>query len=140
MGFIVNTMSWEAEYNENEIVQDYTRVLSKIWDNLMPTTYPYVLEFKTNKAVEVHKRKRMGPYHMDERYIDYNCFVLIDDEPLKKMGWTKGKTISKEEADEAYGNLYFHDMRMHMVSLSRYAGIKFSQFDFGGHLDANVRD
>ena len=133
-------MSWDAEFSEEEVVRDYTKGLSKIWDNLMPQTYPHVLEFKTKKAVEVHKVKPMGPYHMNERYIHYDCFVLIDDGPLKKIGWTKGKTISKEEADEAYGSLYFHDMRMHMVDLSKYAGIKFSQFDFGGHLDANVKD
>ena len=46
-------MSWSEEYKESEIVEDHTRVLSKIWDNLMPTTYPHVLEFRTNKAVEV---------------------------------------------------------------------------------------
>ena len=39
-------MSWSEEYKESEIVEDHTRVLSKIWDNLMPTTYPYVLEFR----------------------------------------------------------------------------------------------
>jgi hypothetical protein len=134
-------MGWESDYKEEEIVEDHTRVLSKIWDNLIPSTYPYVLEFKTNKAVEVHVTKKMGPYHRSERFIDYDCYVLIDNEPLVKIGWEKGQPISKEMADEAYGENYFHYMRMKMVELSVYSGAKIkSSFDFGGHLDANVKD
>jgi len=133
-------MSWSEEYKESEIVKDHTKVLSKIWDNLMPTTYPHVLEFKTNKAVEVYKIKMMGPYHANERFIDYDCYVLIDKEPLVKIGWNGG-TISEEMTYEAYGELYFNDMRSKMVELSKYAGLKIkSSFDFGGSLDANVKD
>ena len=134
-------MGWESDYKKEEIVEDHTRVLSKIWDNLMPATYPYVLEFKTNKAVEVHMTKQMGPYHMTERFIDYDCYVLVDNEPLIKIGWEKGEPISKEMADKAYGEKYFYGMRMKMVELSVYSGARIkSSFDFGGHLDANVKD
>jgi hypothetical protein len=134
-------MSWSKEYKETEIVEDHTKVLSKIWDNLMPKTYPYVLEFRTNKAVEVNKINKIGPYHMNERFIDYDCYVLIDGKPLEKIGWNKGETISKKDADKAYGDLYFHDMRVKMVELSKYAALKInSSFDFGGNLDANVKD
>ena len=133
-------MSWSEDYKESEIVENHTKGLSKIWDNLMPSTYPYVLEFRTNKAIEVNKVKKMGPYHINERFVDYDCYVLIDDEPLKKIGWQKGETISKEDADKAYGQNYFHDMRVKMVELSKYAGLGIkSSFDFGGHLDANVK-
>ena len=133
-------MSWYSEYNESEVVEDHTKGLSKIWDNLMPATYPYVLEFRTNKAVEVHKITKMGPYHINEKFIDYDCYVLIDDEPLIKSGWNKGEVISKEDADKAYGHEYFHNMRVKMVELSKYAGLGIqSSFDFGGHLDANVK-
>ena len=134
-------MSWSEEYKESEIVEDHTRVLSKIWDNLMPTTYPYVLEFRTNKAVEVYKIKRMGPYHANERFIDYDCYVLIDKEPLVRIGWKGEGTISEPMAKAAYGEHYFHDMRNKMVELSKYAGLKIvSSFDFGGKLDAHVND
>ena len=134
-------MSWYAEYKESEIVDDHTKGLSKIWDNLMPETYPYVLEFKTNKAIEVNKINKMGPYHINEKFIDYDCYVLVDNKPLIEIGWTKGETISKEDADKAYGDNYFHDMRIKMVELSKYAGLGIkSSFDFGGHLDANVKD
>ena len=107
----------------------------------MPETYPYVLEFKTNKAIEVNKINKMGPYHINEKFIDYDCYVLVDNKPLIEIGWTKGETISKEDADKAYGDNYFHDMRIKMVELSKYAGLGIkSSFDFGGHLDANVKD
>jgi hypothetical protein len=33
-------MGWESDYKEEEIVEDHTRVLSKIWDNLMPSILP----------------------------------------------------------------------------------------------------
>ena len=134
-------MSWSAEYKESEIVDDHTKGLSKIWDNLMPETYPYVLKFKTNKAVEVNKVNKIGPYHMNERFIHYDCYVLIDKEPLVRIGWDGNGTITEKMTDEAYGDLYFHDMRLKMVELSKYAGLKISSsFDFGGHLDANVKD
>lgn len=133
-------MSWYEFYDESEIVADHTKGLSKIWDNLMPTTYPYVLEFKTKKAVEVNKVQKMGPYSITERFIDYDCYVLIDKEPLVKIGWNGG-TISEEMTYEAYGEHYFYNMRRHMVDLSKYAALKTnSAFDFGGSLDANVKD
>jgi len=134
-------MSWSKEYKESEIIEDHTTVLSKIWDNLMPKTYPYVLKFRTNKALEVNKVNKIGPYHMTERFIDYDCYVLIDKEPLVKIGWSGEGDITEEMSDEAYGDLYFHDMRNKMVELSKYAGLKInSSFDFGGNLDANVKD
>jgi hypothetical protein len=134
-------MSWYEFYDESEIVADHTKSLSKIWDNLMPTTYPHVLEFKTKKAVEVNKVQKMGPYSMTERFIDYDCYVLIDRQPLVKIGWDFDGSIPGEVAKKAYGENYFHDMRMKMVELSKYAGLRItSQFDFGGKLDAHVND
>lgn len=132
-------MSWSEEYNENEVVADYTKPLGRIWDTLMPTSYPYVLEFKTNKAVEVNKNKSFGPYSMWERFIDFDCDVVIDKKPLLDIGWENGE-ISSEMAKKAYGETYFHDLRGKMVELMKYAGLKFSQFDFGGNLNASVKD
>ena len=132
-------MSWNQNYDKEDIVDDHTKVLSKIWDNLMPTTYPYVLKFKTNKAVEVKEIKRMGPYHMTENFIDYNCDVLIDNKPLMENGWDGGK-ISKEFWQKCYGELYFHDMRGQLSELAKYAGIKFSTFDLNGELNATTNN
>jgi len=59
---------------------------------------------------------------------------------LVKIGWNGG-TISEEMTYEAYGEHYFYNMRRHMVDLSKYTGLKInSSFDFGGNLDANVKD
>ena len=132
-------MSWNEKYNEEDILKDYTKPLSKIWDNLMPTTYPYVQEFKTKKAVEVETVKLMGPYHMTERFIDYDCYVKIDRKPLIDYGW-KGEPITKDLWKKVYGKSYFHDLRGQMVKLSAYAGLNLSQFDFGGNIKAEVDD
>ena len=133
-------MGWTEDYNEYDVVKDYTKVLKKIWDNLMPDSYPYVLEFKTNKAVEVFMVKKMGPYHMNENFIDYDCSVVVDNQPLIDVGWDGKGKISKELTEMAYGKNYFHDMRMKLVELEKYAGINFSQFDFGGELHARTID
>lgn len=132
-------MSWSGDYKEEDIVKDYTKPLSKIWDNLMPTTFPHILEFKTNRAVEVAKKQYIGPYKTTNKFIDYDCDVTIDSEPLKGLGWDGGE-ISKELVNEAYGELYFHELRVKMVELMNYAGLKFSSFDAGGDLNAHTND
>jgi hypothetical protein len=132
-------MGWSENYTEDEIVGDFTKPLSKIWDNLIPTLYPHVLSFKTNKVVEVKQIKKMGPYSMTERFLDYDCEVLIDNKPVVKIGWDGGE-ISKEMADKAYGENYFFNLRSKLVDLSKYAGLNFNQFDFGGKLRASVND
>jgi hypothetical protein len=132
-------MGWSKDYSEDEIVGDYTKPLKKIWDNLMPTTYPHILKFTTKRATEVKQKKKMGPYSMTENFIDFDCYVIIDNKPLVDFGWDGGP-ISLEMAEKAYGDSYFHNMRGAMVELMRYAGIKFSQFDFGGDLKIDVED
>lgn len=132
-------MGWESEYSEYDVVKDWTKPLSKIWDNLMPEIYPFVLSFETKYAKEVKKTKKMGPYHMTEHFIDYDCSVILDKKPLQDIGWESGP-ISKVMAYKAYGEHYFNDMRNKLVSLSNYAGLNFSQFDFGGILNASVKD
>ena len=133
-------MSYSEKFNESDIVEDHTKVLSKIWDNLMPRTYPHVLEFTTNKAVEVLKIKKLGPYHMEGRFIHYDCHVLIDKEPLVNIGWNINDDISDEMVDKAYGKNYFYNMKIKLIELSKYAALKIhSSFDFGGELDATIK-
>lgn len=130
-------MSWSADYNPDNIINDYTKPLSKVWDNLMPLSYPHVLEFKTNKVFEVLVKRKMGPYSMNENFIDYDCDVIIDKTPLVKNGWDGGP-INKEMVDKCYGELYFNNLRAKMVELAQYAGLKFSTFDAGGTLNAKT--
>lgn len=133
-------MGWTEKYAEDEIVFDWTKSLSKVWDNLMPEVYPFVLKFETHKAVEVHHRMQMGPYHMDEQFIDYDCSVEVDGKPLFDAGWNGKDQITKKLADQAYGENYFFNMRHKLVELSPYAGLKFSNFDMGGDLKVTVED
>ena len=132
-------MSWNQDYKEEEIVANVTKPLKKIWDNLMPETFPFIVSFKTNRAFEVKQRREIGPYHMTEHFIDYDCDVKIDSTPMKKHGWD-GEKITKELVDKAYGELYFTELRAKMVELMKYAGLKFSTFDAGGTLNAETND
>lgn len=130
-------MGWSENYNEQDIVADYTKPLKKLWDNLIPKTYPHILEFKTNRAVEVKVRRMMGPYHMDEHFIDYNCDIKIDNQPLIDNGWNGGE-IGKELVKKSYGENYFHELRHRMTQLMKYAGLNFSQFDSGGKFNIEL--
>ena len=130
-------MSWNNEYEESEVINDWTRPLKKIWDNLMPVSYPYILEFETKKVVEVKQKKYIGPYSHTEHFIDYDCYLKVDNKPLIDVGWDGGK-ITKKLVDEAYGEMYFHDMREKMRELSKFAGLRFSNFDMGGNLNTTV--
>jgi hypothetical protein len=132
-------MGWNSEYKQEEIVADYTKPLKKIWDSLMPTSYPYVLEFETHKVVEVKQVRSIGPYSMVENFIDYDCSLTIDNQPLIDLGWDGGN-ISAEMTKKAYGELYFHELRAKMTELMKYAGLKFSSFDAGGTLNAKAKE
>ena len=35
-------MGWSENYNDYDVVKDYTKSLKKIWDNLIPETYPHI--------------------------------------------------------------------------------------------------
>ena len=132
-------MGWTEDYKEEDIVGDVTKPLKKLWDILMPESYPYVLKFKTNRATEVDQTKRVGPFSMHEHFIDYDCDVLVDNKPLIDIGWS-GEPPNSELVKKAYGELYFHEMRAKMVEISKYAGFKFSQFDMSGKLNVRCED
>lgn len=132
-------MSRSKEYKEKNVVGDWTVPLSKLWDNLVPTTFPYILEFKTNYAKEVVLDRSFGPYHHEEHFIDYDVDVVIDNQPLIDVGWDGGK-ISNELAKKAYGENYFNDLREKLIDLSKYAGLKFSHFDLNGVIHAKAKD
>ena len=131
-------MGHNTEYKPEEVINDFTNAVSKVWDNVMPSSYPYVLEFKTNKVVEVKQIKRMGPYSLTEHFFDYDVDVIVDKTPLENIGWDEGEKISKELTTEAYGENYFYDMRDRMRELLKYVGLNISNFDFGGTLNAKT--
>jgi len=133
-------MGHSSEYKPEDVVNDFTKPVSKIWDNLMPSSYPHVLEFKTNKVVEVKQKKHVGPYHMTEHFIDADVDVIIDRKPLEDLGSDGKEEIDKVLTAKAYGPEYFYDMRNEMRSLLKYAGLNFYNFDFGGPINAKVNE
>jgi hypothetical protein len=126
------------DFKEEDVVADHTKVLSKLWDTMMPSTYPYVLKFKTNMAKEVHTTHKIGPYSRSERFLDFDVNVIMDAKPLYDIGWNGEDEITTEMADNAYGFNYFSNMRGTMSKLMPYVGLKFSITSIDGNIDANV--
>ena len=122
------------------MVADHTKVLSKLWDTMMPSTYPYVLEFKTNYAKEVYTTRKIGPYRSGERFLDFDVNVIMDSKPLFNNGWNGEDEITTEMADNSYGFNYFSNMRGTMSKLLVYVGLNFSITSVDGNIDANVKD
>ena len=133
-------MSRSSEYKEEDVVADHTKVLSKLWDTMMPSTYPFVLKFKTNMAKEVHTTHKIGPYRRSERFLDFDVNVIMDSKPLFDNGWNGEDEITTEMSDKAYGFNYFSDMRKTMSKLMAYLGFKFTITSIDGNIDANVKD
>ena len=129
-----------TDFKEEDVVADHTKVLSKIWDTLMPSYYPYVLEFKTNMAREIYTTRRIGPYRSSERFLDFDVNVIMDSKPLYDNGWNGEDEITTEMADKAYGHDYFSNMRGEMSKLMAYVGLNFSIMSVDGNIDANVKD
>ena len=132
-------MGWTADYIEEDVVSDLTKPLKKIWDNLMPKVFPHILEFDTKRVSEVNMANRVGPYTAYDHFIDYECYVKIDNKPLIENGWDGGK-ITEDLAKKSYGELYFHDLRGKMAALTKYTGKQFSNFDAGGEIQFDVDD
>ena len=128
------------DFKEEDVVADHTKVLSKLWDTMMPSTYPYVLEFKTNYAKEVYTTRKIGPYRSGERFLDFDVNVIMDSKPLFDNGWNGEDEITTQMADNAYGFNYFSGMRSAMSKLMPYVGLNFSITSVDGNIDANVKD
>ncbi len=128
------------DFKEEDVVADHTKVLSKLWDTMMPSTYPYVLEFKTNYVKEVYTTRKIGPYRSGERFLDFDVNVIMDSKPLFDNGWNGEDEITTEMADKAYGFNYFSNMRGTMSKLLVYVGLNISITSVDGNIDANVKD
>ena len=128
------------DFKEEDVVADHTKILSKLWDTMMPSTYPYVLEFKTNYAKEIYTTHKIGPYRRSERFLDFDVNVIMDSKPLFDNGWNGEDEITTEMADKAYGFNYFSNMRGTMSKLMAYVGLSFSITSIDGNIDANVKD
>ena len=132
-------MTNEYVWDDKDKVIDQTKRVKKIWDTIMPETYPYIKKFDTEGVKEVEHIQRMGPYHMTERKIKFKVEVTLDSKPLKEIGWSENEEISNEMITKAYGKDYFYEMRNSMRRLLSYVGLdKYSNFDFVGDIGGSV--
>jgi hypothetical protein len=137
-------MSWtdtfKVDFKEDDVVADYTKILSKLWDNIMPSSYPYILEFKTKSAKEVHQKRKIGPYRRTDNFFYCDVLVIMDSKPLHDNGWDGKSEVDEKMVDKCYGDNYFHGMRTEMKDLMKYVGLEVSVFDFRAAIDAEVKD
>ena len=132
-------MENEYVWDDKDKVIDQTKRVKKIWDTIMPETYPHIKKFDTEGVKEVEHIQRMGPYHMTERKIKFKVKVTLDSKPLKEIGWSENEEISNEMITKAYGKDYFYEMRNSMRRLLSYVGLdKYSNFDFVGDIGGSV--
>lgn len=132
-------MAKEYVWEDKDEVIDHTKKVKRLWDTIMPETYPYIKKFDTIGVKEVKHIQRMGPYHMTERKIKFKVEIILDSEPLRKLSWSEDEKITDEMLKDAYGKDYFYEMRHKMHSLLSYIGLdKFSNFDFVGDIGGSV--
>ena len=106
----------------------------------MPSHYPYVLEFKTKSAKEVHQKRKIGPYRRTDNFFYCDVLVIMDSKPLHDNGWDGKSEVDEKMVDKCYGDNYFHGMRTEMKDLMKYVGLEVSVFDFRAAIDAEVKD
>lgn len=132
-------MKKEYTWSDEDKVIDHTKKVKKIWDLVMPETYPYIKSFDTIGVKEVEHVNKMGPYRMTEHKIKFQVEIELDSEPLKKIGWVKDEKITSDMLKNSYGEHYFHEMRAKMNNLLSYVGLGgFSHFDFVGDIGGSV--
>jgi len=131
----------DYKWDDDDIVVDHTKKVKKIWDMVMPQTYPYLIKFKTIGVKEVTHEKRMGPYSFKEHKVKFLAHVLMDSNPLVNAGWDGETKIDEPLLIKAYGKDYFIKMREQMRDLLGYIGLgNFSNFDFEGHIQGAVNE
>ena len=127
------------KWNDEDQVVDETRKVKKIWDNVIPEMYPYVLKFETFGVAWVTHIKQMGPYTLTEKDLKFKAVATISVQPLKDIGFRKEDgPLNYKKFKEAYGEEYDYELRNLMRDLLKHVNIDVSHFDFEGDLSYNL--
>lgn len=119
-------------WTDEDTVVDYTKPLKKLWDKLIPSSFPEITSFTTEGAKWVEHKKVLGPYHAWEEDLKFLVEIVLNQDPLIKLGWNGKDTISKELFNKAYGENFFYNVRQRMVEVAKHVGLNLSQFDLEG--------
>lgn len=116
-------------YTGEDKVEDYTKLVKKIWDNVIPQNYPNVLKFDTEFAKWIEHKRTMGPYHMWENKLYVQVKLLLSPQPFIDNGWDGKSTPTQEDFIKAYPNEFFTEIRNEMRELAKFVGLNVSNLD-----------
>lgn len=125
----------EYTWDEDDVVTDHTRKVKKVWDNLIPESYPHVTGFDTIGVKWVESVEKMGPYSMPDHKLKYKVIVKLDSQPLLDSGWTRDIKLTWELFKKGYGEDFDYELRNLMRSLLPYVNLgHVGHFDFRGDI------
>jgi len=121
---------------------DITQLVKKVWDEVIPQSYPFVEKFDTIKCSDVRKTEVLGgQFYMTKNFINYHVKVYINTKPLKDAGWKPDEKISEQLWKDVYGEDYFNNLKGEMVDLLGFVGVrKPDNFEFIGEIEAFTID
>ena len=133
-------MAYEKQYvwTDKDLVEDYTEPIKKLWDNLITPSFPQIKSFETLGVKWVEHVKHIGPYNMKERDLKYLVKLVLDKKFLEDSGWKDGEKVTQEMFNMAYGEGFFYNVRLRMLSLVKFVGLNLSQFDLEGDFDISA--
>lgn len=134
-------MEKEYSWTDKDTVVDHTKMVKKAWDTVIPETEKYIKKFTTNGVKWVEHRKNIGPYHITEKHLKFDVDVVLDLEPVRKIGWDGEEIISVEMFEEAYGKDFDYKLRNRMREILGYVGLgHVGSFDFKGDINYDGDD
>lgn len=122
-------------WSEDDKVVDVTKKVKKLWDEIIPEIFNYVLKFDTEGVKWVDHTERLGPYQLTRKKLKFSVNATISIKPLMDTGWTEEDgQITLEKFKEAYGEDYDYNLRSLMREILPHVAINVSHFDFEGDL------
>jgi hypothetical protein len=133
-------MGNEKQYiwTDKDLVEDYTEPIKKLWDNLVPPSFPQIKSFETLGVKWVEHKETMGPYYRFEQNLKFLVKLELHISFLNDAGWKNGEKVSQKTFDTAYGENFLYNVRGRMLSLVKFVGMNLSQFDLEGDFNINA--
>jgi len=116
-------------YSGEDIEKDYTKVLKKIWDLVIPENFPDVLKFDTEFAKWIEHKKYVGPYHMWDEKLYTQIKMDLNPKRFYETGWDGNTPATQEDFNKAYPPEFFSKIRETMRELAKYVGVNVSNLD-----------
>jgi hypothetical protein len=129
----------EIDKSKYEKFVDYTRAASLLLNDSIPDLVRYVEKFKVTLCADAVQKRKIGPYHMEKKYLILNCTAWLDPKPLLDLGvdLSEEGEIDEKTFEKAYPDeLVADEIRNKSRELLKYLGINdYSFFEFDGTIN-----